>query len=67
MFSDTVTITATKAGVGFTGKGETGSSVVNFAPIGSADDENVIYYLFVICSKFSSDCFISLHSGFLVC
>ncbi|VDD86616.1 unnamed protein product [Enterobius vermicularis] len=42
MFSDTVTITATKAGVGFTGKGETGSSVVNFAPIGSADDENSV-------------------------
>ena len=46
MFSDSVLITVTKAGIGFTGKGETGSSVVNFAPTGSADDENVMHAFF---------------------
>ena len=42
MFSDSLIITVTKAGVEFAGKGETGSSVVNFAPSGSVDDENSV-------------------------
>uniref|UniRef100_A0A0N5ACI5 DNA sliding clamp PCNA n=1 Tax=Syphacia muris TaxID=451379 RepID=A0A0N5ACI5_9BILA len=40
MFSDSIMITVTKAGVEFTGKGETGSTVVNYAPTGTVDDEN---------------------------
>lgn len=45
MFSDSIMITVTKAGVEFTGKGETGSTVVNYAPTGTVDDENVIYLM----------------------
>lgn len=44
MFSDSVLISVTKAGVSFSGKGETGSTVANYAPSGSADDENVMVY-----------------------
>ena len=40
MFSDSINITATKAGITFTGKGESGSSVVQFNNSGSADNEN---------------------------
>lgn len=40
MFSDSLTITVTKAGITFTGKGETGSSVVNYAPSKSADEND---------------------------
>ena len=39
MFSDSINITATKAGITFTGKGETGSSVVQYNSTNSADDE----------------------------
>lgn len=39
MFSDSINITATKAGITFSGKGETGQSVVQFQSSGNADDE----------------------------
>ncbi|KAK6102746.1 proliferating cell nuclear antigen (PCNA), putative [Brugia malayi] len=39
MFSDSLMITVTKAGIVFTGKGDTGSSTVTYAPSRSADEE----------------------------
>ncbi|KAF8371996.1 pcn-1, partial [Pristionchus pacificus] len=39
MFSDSLNITATKSGVTFSGKGDTGSSVVQYSNSSSADDE----------------------------
>ncbi|CAI2344638.1 unnamed protein product [Caenorhabditis sp. 36 PRJEB53466] len=39
-FSDSLNITATKAGIVFTGKGDIGSSVVTYSPSSSADDES---------------------------
>lgn len=39
MFSDSLMITVTKAGIVFTGKGDTGSSTVTYAPSKSADEE----------------------------
>lgn len=49
MFSDSLNITATKSGVTFSGKGDTGSSVVQYSNSSSADDEKVrrsaFYYL----------------------
>lgn len=40
MFSDSLTITVTKAGVVFTGKGDTGSSTVTYAPSRDADEDD---------------------------
>uniref|UniRef100_A0A915PHM1 DNA sliding clamp PCNA n=1 Tax=Setaria digitata TaxID=48799 RepID=A0A915PHM1_9BILA len=40
MFSDSLMITVTKAGIVFTGKGDTGSSTVTYAPSKSADDDD---------------------------
>uniref|UniRef100_A0A0N5A9M1 DNA sliding clamp PCNA n=1 Tax=Syphacia muris TaxID=451379 RepID=A0A0N5A9M1_9BILA len=42
MFSDSVVITVTKGGVEFTGKGDTGSSVVHYAPSGTNDNGSVL-------------------------
>lgn len=39
MFSDSINITATKAGIVFAGKGDSGSSVVTYSPSKDADDE----------------------------
>lgn len=44
MFSDSINITATKAGISFTGKGESGQNIVQFAPTADADDENDVSY-----------------------
>ncbi|CAJ0600996.1 unnamed protein product [Cylicocyclus nassatus] len=40
MFSDSLNITATKAGIVFTGKGDTGQSVITYSPNSSADSED---------------------------
>lgn len=40
MFSDSLTITVTKAGIVFNGKGDTGSSVVNYPPTKNVDDDD---------------------------
>uniref|UniRef100_A0A183EI98 Proliferating cell nuclear antigen n=1 Tax=Gongylonema pulchrum TaxID=637853 RepID=A0A183EI98_9BILA len=40
MFSDSLMITVTKAGVVFTGKGDVGSSTVTYAPSRDADDDD---------------------------
>ncbi|CAI4231899.1 unnamed protein product [Auanema sp. JU1783] len=39
MFTDSMNITATKAGITFTGKGDSGQNVVTYAPTGDADNE----------------------------
>lgn len=39
-FSDSLNITATKAGIVFTGKGDIGSSVVTYSPSSNTDDES---------------------------
>ena len=39
MFSDSLSIAATKSGVVFTGKGDTGSSIVTYSNSGNADDD----------------------------
>ncbi|KHN74147.1 Proliferating cell nuclear antigen [Toxocara canis] len=48
MFSDSLTITVTKAGIVFTGKGDTGSSVVNYAPTKNADNDDDDAVLIVV-------------------
>lgn len=40
MFSDSLNITCTKANISFSGKGDTGGNVINYAPTASADDED---------------------------
>lgn len=44
MFSDSLMITVTKAGIVFTGKGDTGSSTVTYAPSKCADDEEQVLF-----------------------
>ncbi|KHJ80600.1 proliferating cell nuclear antigen [Oesophagostomum dentatum] len=40
MFSDSLNITPTKAGIVFTGKGDTGQSVITYSPNSSVDSED---------------------------
>lgn len=39
-------ITVTKAGIVFTGKGDTGSSTVTYAPSKTADEEEQVNFLY---------------------
>ncbi|KAK6035698.1 proliferating cell nuclear antigen [Cooperia oncophora] len=40
MFTDTLNVTATKAGIVFSGKGDNGQSVITYSPNSSADSED---------------------------
>lgn len=57
MFSDSLTITVTKAGIVFNGKGDTGSSVVNYPPTKNVDDDDnevnlcAYFYIRLNCLK----------------
>ncbi|VDO81208.1 unnamed protein product [Heligmosomoides polygyrus] len=48
MFTDTLNVTATKAGIVFSGKGDNGQSVITYSPNSSADNEDEAITLEVV-------------------